>query len=199
MTRQFVQSLDVGKNEKYLHVFRMGFPGQYYDQETGLHYNYFRYYDPQTGRYITPDPIGLEGGINLWPYVEGNPVNRIDRKGLQTAGSLTQEIARNWPKLGPYLPAILPIIAPLILNPVTPGIVLGLAIVAWPSSVAKDEATEDEWAETHRRLIEKCHEECVGKLGQDPCSQGIPYTNCMKECMGRYGFGYPWPNSPVTK
>lgn len=36
-------------------------PGQYYDQETGLHYNYFRYYNPTTGRYITPDPIGLEG------------------------------------------------------------------------------------------------------------------------------------------
>jgi len=42
------------------------FPGQYYDQETGLHYNYFRYYDPTNGRYITPDPIGLEGGINLF-------------------------------------------------------------------------------------------------------------------------------------
>jgi RHS repeat-associated protein len=46
------------------------FPGQYYDSETGLHYNYFRYYNPQTGRYITPDPIGLEGGINLFTYVD---------------------------------------------------------------------------------------------------------------------------------
>jgi RHS repeat-associated protein len=58
------------------------FPGQYYDQETGLHYNYFRYYNPQTGRYITPDPIGLEGGINLFVYVAGNPVNRKDPLGL---------------------------------------------------------------------------------------------------------------------
>jgi len=58
------------------------FPGQYYDQETGLHYNYFRYYNPQTGRYITPDPIGLEGGINLWPYTANNPVNWIDPSGL---------------------------------------------------------------------------------------------------------------------
>jgi RHS repeat-associated protein len=59
------------------------FPGQYYDQETGLHYNYFRYYNPQTGRYITPDPIGLEGGINLFTYVEGNPVRWVDPWGLR--------------------------------------------------------------------------------------------------------------------
>jgi RHS repeat-associated protein len=57
------------------------FPGQYYDSETGLHYNYFRYYNPQTGRYITPDPIGLGGGINLFAYTN-NPVNTIDIYGL---------------------------------------------------------------------------------------------------------------------
>ena len=60
------------------------FPGQYYDPETGLHYNYFRYYNPQTGRYITPDPIGLEGGINLFTYVASNPMNWIDYFGLVT-------------------------------------------------------------------------------------------------------------------
>ncbi len=58
------------------------FPGQYYDQETGLHYNYFRYYNPQTGRYITPDPIGLWGGVNLFLYVDNNSVNYIDPVGL---------------------------------------------------------------------------------------------------------------------
>ncbi len=59
------------------------FPGQYYDQETGLHYNYFRYYDPTAGRYVTPDPIGLEGGINLFAYVKNNPTNWVDLLGLQ--------------------------------------------------------------------------------------------------------------------
>ena len=42
------------------------FPGQLYDQETGLHYNWHRYYDPSTGRYLKKDPIGFGGGINLF-------------------------------------------------------------------------------------------------------------------------------------
>lgn len=59
------------------------FQGQYFDVEIGLHYNYFRYYDPDTGRYISPDSIGLLGGINLYCYTGNNPVNFVDPWGLK--------------------------------------------------------------------------------------------------------------------
>lgn len=58
------------------------FQGQYANEETGLHYNLNRYYDPRLGRYLTADPIKLAGGLNGYQYVDGNPVSWIDPLGL---------------------------------------------------------------------------------------------------------------------
>ncbi len=95
---------DINSNSTVVSNFR--FPGQYYDQETGLHYNYHRYYDPRTGRYLRPDPIGLEdnillkiytlmnckylpgGDINSYGYVLNNSINYTDPFGLFTLCSL---------------------------------------------------------------------------------------------------------------
>ncbi len=62
-------------------TFNLRFPGQYYDTETGLNYNYFRDYDPALGRYVESDPIGLLGGLNPYIYVDNNPLGGIDPSG----------------------------------------------------------------------------------------------------------------------
>ncbi len=72
------------------------FPGQYHDQETGLYYNRFRYYDPELKRYTRPDPIELEGGFKSWNYVP-SPLGWIDPYGLSCKIHSVEEILPNRP------------------------------------------------------------------------------------------------------
>ncbi len=73
------------------------FPGMYYDKQTGLYYNHHRYYNPKWGRYMEPDPIGLEGGLNPFVYSNNDPINKVDPSGLgwkqlKLIGSLFDDI-----------------------------------------------------------------------------------------------------------
>ncbi len=75
-------------------TFNLRFPGQYYDGETGTHYNYFRDYEPGTGRYTQSDPIGLEGGVNTFGYAEFDPALSYDPIGLKRSKSKDRDKAR---------------------------------------------------------------------------------------------------------
>jgi RHS repeat-associated protein len=77
--KETLQSTDLAANDPVNQPVR--FQGQYFDSETGLHYNRFRYYDPDVGRFVSQDPIGLLGGDNLYSYAR-NPTGWVDPFGL---------------------------------------------------------------------------------------------------------------------
>jgi len=92
-----------GDGIKVTNNFR--FPGQYFDAETGLNYNYQRTYDPVIGGYTQHDPIGLNGGMNPFGYVGGNPVNQVDPKGLTTFIVIKRQTASGRSVIGKLLVA----------------------------------------------------------------------------------------------
>jgi len=74
--------------------FNLRFPGQYLDKETNLFYNYFRDYDPQTGRYVQSDPIGLRGGLNTYLYVHGKPTALVDPTGRIGVDTIVKQVLK---------------------------------------------------------------------------------------------------------
>ena len=85
-------------------VFNHRFPGQYFDRATGLHQNVNRDYDPNLGRYIQSDPVGLKGGTNTYTYAINAPTHAIDPRGLDTyrcVRPMKPFVGVNW-KPGPY-------------------------------------------------------------------------------------------------
>jgi RHS repeat-associated protein len=63
-------------------AYNLRLPGQYFNAESGLHYNTHRDYDPRLGRYLESDPMGLAGGVNTYACVDSNPLNWVDPFGL---------------------------------------------------------------------------------------------------------------------
>ncbi|MFC6336099.1 type IV secretion protein Rhs [Pseudomonas sp. CCM 7891] len=78
----------------YIEEQNLRFQGQYLDRETGLHFNTFRFYDPDVGRFTTPDPIGLDGELNLYQYAP-NPIAWVDPWGWKTCGAANGNSRQN--------------------------------------------------------------------------------------------------------
>jgi RHS repeat-associated protein len=136
------------------YTLNLRFPGQYFDVETGLSYNYFRDYDPAIGRYIQADPIGLEGGIDLYAYARNNPLTYIDPDGAQA------------------IPLEIPLIRPLprpIPGPLDPTLTVPRA------KPKKKDDIKDHCA----RLYVRCKQEVWG--GDWNCDQCLFYCTGINE------------------
>ena len=86
-------------------TFNLRYPGQYFDSETKLHYNWNRTYDGRTGRYTQGDPIGLDGGWNRFGYVDGNALGLIDPDGKQSQGNPFEQFIPPNPYIPPPVPS----------------------------------------------------------------------------------------------
>ena len=143
------------------------FPGQWFQTESGLHQNWMRDYDPTTGRYLEPDPLGLVDGASVYGYVKGNPGRWIDPTGEQSISD----------------------IAEITLCLMLPG---SCGRDDFPnSSIDKPEYSQCSGNEEERCEIIRdiCHRNCVNYFVEGPFpgkDQFAGYRKCMKSCMEGY-------------
>jgi len=156
-------------------TFNLRYPGQYFDKETNLHYNYFRTYAPGTGRYTQADPIGLDGGWNRFSYVEGNPLKYADPRGLDN------------PSMGPYTP-------PLPVSYCYGQIrTYDHGYICSGDNCAGLMPADMSWFFGRGRIMpEKKYPDLCKSMDVPPsCSQSI-YENCIANKVGQSGQSHPY-------
>jgi RHS repeat-associated protein len=173
-------------------TFNLRFPGQHFDAETNLNQNYFRDYDPATGRYIESDPIGLAGGISTYGYVGANPLSNFDSTGLQAipmppplvpilgGGSFSPGSG------GGYNPAM------DIYTPAPPNFLNQISLILAAANVSIDQffdQIKNACSEDISR--EECKKDCISQYERDTeeCSAYYKVFGKRKysECMARAG------------
>jgi RHS repeat-associated protein len=161
-------------SDSNLFAYGLRFPGQYFDSETGLHYNYFRDYDPATGRYPQSDPIGLRGGLNTYAYVKSNPLSLADPSGLDSRAE--PRCIGCWPFPPPTKTPPGGWIEEEFLKDVVDGAKnICNAVKDWVAG-----SDQSHCKEAKRKCIDKCMKQTNYRLGE-------AYLKCIADCMDDAG------------
>jgi uncharacterized protein RhaS with RHS repeats len=156
--------------------------------ESGLVYNWNRYYDPNTGRYVTSDPIGLDGGRNTYGYVYGNPLRFMDPRGEDgiSATAIGGFCAANPHICGPAADAAAAAAAAASATAVACG--AGLAALVWPSKIAVPSCEEEGNGACAAENVSAMANRNQGDVGHDYVrdiarGEGGNYCDVLKDIM----------------